>query len=89
MERQRPWDEIWHISPRDDGEFLKRACQQPVRSSEGFHLPADFRAFGVVCFLEIVLGLEADDEVRRDAEAELEAQGDGGADSLALADDIA
>ncbi len=43
----------------------------------------------MVCLLEIVLGLEADDEVRRDAEAELEAQGDGRADSLALANDIA
>lgn len=29
MERQCPWDEIWHIGPRDDGEFLKLACQWP------------------------------------------------------------
>lgn len=56
---------------------------------QGVDFPEDFRAFGVVGFAKIMLGLELDEEIPWDAEAGLKAQGDGGTDAFALANDIA
>jgi len=51
-------------------------------------LAADGGAFGVVGFLEVVLGLQANEEISGDAEAGLEAEGDGRADAFFLAKNV-
>jgi hypothetical protein len=51
--------------------------------------PLESCVFGVECFLVVKLCLEADEEVAGDAEAELGAEGEVGADCFFLADDVA
>lgn len=68
-----------------------RAASKGANFSSGdgsdFHL--EISVFGVEGFLEIKLGLEADDQIAWDAEAELDAQGEVGTHSFSLANDIA
>jgi len=54
------------------------------RSSNGSDFHLEIRAFPVVGFLVIELGLQADEEVAGEAEAELGTEGEVGADCLFL-----
>ena len=57
-------------------------------SGDCFHFLLEICVFGVERFLVIELGLEADQEVAGDAEAKLNAEGEVGANSFSLADDV-
>ncbi|MDE0835788.1 MAG: hypothetical protein OSA84_05490 [Akkermansiaceae bacterium] len=52
------------------------------RSSNGSDFHLEIFVFGVEGFLEIKLSLEADEEISGDAEAELDAQGEVGTDTM-------
>ena len=49
----------------------------------------DIFVFGVKGFLEVKLGLEAGEQIPRDAEAELDAKGEVGTYAFCLADHVA
>lgn len=70
--------------------FLEREDYSALHGSgdgPDFHL--EIAAFCVNGFLEIKLGLEADEQIPWDPEAELDAQGEVGTHSFFLANDIA
>ena len=59
------------------------------KSGNGSDLHLELPVFGMEGFLVVELGLEADEKIAWDAEAQLDAQGEVGADSFFLADDVA